>query len=139
MTSESKTPEERISSLEDGMSTVLDMLEDLSKQVKGMGPKKGGLFGGKRTKTAIKDTKTGIVYPSKAGVGKALAGKDDFADLDPGNSFVYYQMIGKSPERFVDATEAEAEKVWADGKLVAEKERAESQKRLDAEAEGAKK
>lgn len=133
-----KTPEQRIEALEEATGTVLDMLEALTKKVnevdKKAVKKSSGLFGGKRKKTAIKDTKTGIVYPSKARLGKLLAGTEDFKDLDSGNNFVYYQIIAKAPERFVDASDEEAEKCWAAEKVEAERERAEAQKKLDAEA-----
>ena len=129
-----KSPEERIQALEEAISTILDMLESLTKKVsevdKKAVKKSAGLFGGKRKKTAIKDTKTGTIYASKAQLGKKLA--SEFS-LDPGNNFVYYQIIAKAPERFVDASDEEAEKTWADEKVQVEKERAEAQKKLDEE------
>ena len=136
-----KTPEERIAALEEAIGTMLDMLEEITKKVaevdKKAVKKSTGLFGGKRKKTAIKDTKTGIIYPSKARLGKELAGKEDFAGLDPGNNFVYYQIIAKAPDRFIDATDEEAEKAWASEKAEAEKARAAAQVKLDAEAKAA--
>ncbi len=137
MAEPTKTIEERMSALEDATGTILDMLEGLTKKVtevdKATVKKTKGLFGGKRTKTAIKDTKTGTIYPSKARMGKELAGKDDFKDLDPGNNFVYYQIIGKAPDRFVDASDEEAEKVWEAEKARIAKEVEEANKRLQAE------
>ena len=136
---EPKTTEERITSLEDGMGTILDMLEGLTKKVtevdKKAVKKSSGLFGGKRTKTAIKDTTNGKIYASKAQMGKVMA--KEFG-LDPGNNFVYYQIIAKAPERFVDASEEEATKAWEAEKAQIEKDRAEAQTKLDAE-EAAKK
>ena len=130
-----KTPEERIEALEEAMGTILDMLEALTKKVaevdKKAVKKSSGLFGGKRKKTAIRDTKTGTIFASKAQLGKKLAGE---FGLDPGNNFVYYQIIAKAPERFEDASEEEAEKAWTAEKAQAEKDRAEAQKKLDDEA-----
>ncbi len=134
-----KTAEERIAGLEEATGAILDMLEGLTKKIsevdKKAVKKSTGLFGGKRTKTAIKDTQTGKIYASKAQMGKSIAAE---MSLDPGNNFVYYQIVAKAPERFVDATDEEAEKAWADEKAQVEKDRAEAQKKLDAE-EAAKK
>lgn len=136
-----KTPEERLTAIEDAIVTLLDMVESQSKKIaevdKKAVKKSTGLFGGKRTKTAIKDTKTGNIYPSKARLGKELAGKGDFEGLDPGNNFVYYQIIAKAPERFVDASDEEAEKVWEAEKAQQAKEVEEANKKL-AEEEKAK-
>lgn len=129
-----KTPEERIGALEDIAGTILDMLEKLTKKVEDVDKravkKSAGLFGGKRTKTAIKDTQTGVVYASKAQMGKKLAAE---FGLDPGNNFVYYQIILKAPDRFVDASEEEAKKVWAEEEVQRAKEVEEANKRLAAE------
>lgn len=132
---EPKTVEARLDDLESAIKTMLDMLEDVTKKIaevdKKAVKKSSGLFGGKRTKTAIKDTKTGTVYASKAQMGKRVAAE---FGLDPGNNFVYYQIITKAPDRFVDAGEEESAKAWADEKVRVEKERAEAQAKLDAEA-----
>ena len=138
MNEKAKTPEERIEALEEATGTILDMLESLTKQIadvdKKTVKKSAGLFGGKRKKTAIKDTKTGIIYSSKARLGKLLAGTTDFPDLDNSNNFVYYQIIAKAPDRFEDASEEEATKVWAEEKAQQEKEVAARNKELEAEA-----
>ena len=138
---EPKTLEERVDAMEGGVTTILDLLENLTKRIEEVDKKavkkSAGLFGGKRTKTAIKDTKTGTVYPSKARLGKELAGKEGFEGIDPGNNFAYYQIIAKAPDRFVDASAEEAEKVWAEEKVRREAEVAEANKRL-AEEEAAK-
>lgn len=134
-----KTVEQRMEALEDATTTILDMVESLTKKVSDVDKravkKSTGLFGGKRTKTAIKDTATGTIYPSKARMGKELAGKGDFKDLDPGNNFVYYQIVAKAPDRFVDASEGEAEKVWAEEAKRQEAEVAERQAQMDKEEE----
>ncbi|RLG59379.1 MAG: hypothetical protein DRN95_02230 [Candidatus Hydrothermarchaeota archaeon] len=49
--------------------------------------KRPGKFGGKKTKTAVLDKETGIVYPSKTAVGKAFA---EQYGADPENTFAYY-------------------------------------------------
>lgn len=137
---QAKTPEQRLDALEEAISTLLDMVESLSKKVtevdKRAVKKSTGLFGGKRTKTAIKDTTTGTIYPSKANLGKKLAAE---FGLDPGNSFVYYQVILKAPDRFADASAEEAEKSWEAERAQREKEVAEANKRMQAEEEAKKK
>ncbi len=58
-------------------------------------PKK--ILGGKRKAVAIADLKTGEVYPSKSKAGKALAAE---FGLDPNDSFVWYKIVKKAPERY---------------------------------------
>jgi hypothetical protein len=58
-------------------------------------PKK--ILGGKRKAVAVADLKTGEVYPSKSKPGKALAAE---FGLDPSDSFVWYKVVKKAPERF---------------------------------------
>ncbi len=53
---------------------------------------------GKRTAQPVKDTKTGIVYHSKASAGMAVAPE---YDLDPKNHFVWYEILKLAPDRFV--------------------------------------
>ncbi len=138
-----KTTEERVGAIEEALGTILDMLEEQTRKIaevdKKSVKKSTGLFGGKRKKTAIKDTTTGTIYPSKARLGKELAGTADFKDIDPGNNFSYYQIIAKAPERFVDADDEEAEKVWKEEAAVREKEVEEANKRIAAEEETKKK
>jgi len=62
-------------------------------------------FGGKRGATPTKDTQTGLLYESKSAVGKALAAENE---LDPDDHYVWYELIKKFPERFVDCNEAES-------------------------------
>ena len=139
MTEPKKTIEERMDAVEEAMTTILDMLEAQAKKIaevdKKAVKKSTGLFGGKRTKTAIKDTVTGKIYPSKARLGKELAGKEGFEGIDPGNNFAYYQLISKAPERFVTASDEEAEKVWEAERIAREKEVEEANKKLAAEEE----
>ena len=138
------TPEEekRIKAIEDGITSALDMMESITVKLNEVDKKtlkkSTGLFGGKRKKTSIKDTKTGVVYASKSAVGKALYG--EIKDGDPGDRFIWYKLLTQFPERFVELDEqsAEAQKVWADEKAKIEKEVEEANKKLAAE-EAAKK
>jgi len=52
----------------------------------------------KKAAQPVKDTKTGVVYGSKAKAGMAVAAE---YDLDSKNHFVWYDVIKKDPERFV--------------------------------------
>lgn len=136
--SEEKTPEQRLEALEEGMTSVLDLVEQLTKRItevdKKAVKKSTGLFGGKRTKTAIKDKTTNKIYPSKAATGKALYGEIEGGD--PADHFMWYKLIAKFPDRFeeLDAEAPEAKKVWAEEKAQIEKEVEEAQAKLDAEA-----
>jgi len=135
----------RLEALEEVVGELIDKVEAQAKELDTLKrtavKKSSGLFGGKREKTAIKDTKTGTVYPSKASVGKALA---DEADTSPADHFAWYKLQAKFPERFVEATAEEAKKVWDEEKAKIEKEVAEANAKLEAErkaaeAKGAKK
>ncbi len=53
---------------------------------------------GKRVAQPVKDTTTGITYGSKAKAGMAVAGE---YGIDPKNHFAWYEVIKKSPDRFV--------------------------------------
>ncbi len=55
---------------------------------------------GKRTAQPQKDTKTGIVYTSKAKAGMAVAAE---YGLDSTETFIWYEVIKKDPKRFVNA------------------------------------
>ena len=128
------TPEERIKALEDVVAQVIDKLEEQAKELESVKKttvkKSAGLFGGKRERTAIKDITTGKIYPSKASVGKSLAGE---AGADPLDHFAWYKLMAKFPDRFVSATDEEAKAVWkAEADRVA-KEVEESNQRLQAE------
>lgn len=45
----------------------------------------------------VRDTKTGIDYPSKAKAGMAVAAE---YGLDPSNTYIWYEIIRKDPTRF---------------------------------------
>ena len=55
---------------------------------------------GRRTAQPQKDTKTGTTYASKAKAGMAVAAE---YNLDPTETFVWYQVIKTDPKRFVPA------------------------------------
>lgn len=54
-----------------------------------------------------KDTKTGIVYRSKASAGMAVAAE---YGLDATETFIWYQVIKADPDRFAPATQTEYER-----------------------------
>ena len=56
-------------------------------------------FGGRRKAVKVKDTHTGKVYDSKSKAGKAVAAE---YGLDPEDSLVWYKVVKKAPERFVE-------------------------------------
>lgn len=137
MTNNEKEPKKeksRMDILEETVTRLIDLVEGMAKKVdeleKTTGKKKGGLFGGKRERMAIKDTTTGAIYPSKASCAKAVAAS---VGEDPGDSFAWYKIIAKEPERFVEASEEERVKVEAELEAEREKERQEAQARLDTE------
>jgi len=127
-------PKTKLDALEETVVKMIDMLEELAKRIekveKTAVKKSTGLFGGKRTRTAIKDTKTGAIYVSKAAVGKNLAGE---FNLDPLDHFAWYKITALEPDRFVEAGEEEAQKVWKEEEEKRAKEVEESNKRLAAE------
>ncbi len=55
---------------------------------------------GRRAAQPQKDTKTGIEYTSKAKAGMAVAAE---YNLDPTETFIWYEVIKKDPKRFVPA------------------------------------
>ena len=61
---------------------------------------------GRQAAQPVKDTKTGVVYKSKASAGMAVASE---YGLDSKNHFIWYEVIKKDPKRFVAASQAEAE------------------------------
>ncbi len=130
-----KTPQKsKMDILEETITELIDMVGKVSERVavleKTTG-KKSGLFGGKRKRTAIRDTKTGKIYVSKASCAKNVAAE---FGLDPLDSFAWYKIQAQSPDRFVDATEEERAKAEAEDAERLEKIRLEGQARLDAEA-----
>ncbi len=129
------TPEKRLESLEDALSEMVDLLQDLNSRMEALEKntvkKKSGLFGGKTKPRAIKDSKTGIVYTSLTALGKACAheiGVDPLAD-----KFVFYKLDKAFPDRFVEPTEAEATAAKAKQEEEAAKFRAEQDAKLAAE------
>jgi hypothetical protein len=133
------TLDERLTAFETVMMEIIDKVEALTKKVetvqKTAVTKPKGLFGGKRTPVPTKDLKTGVVYPSKAAVGKAFAAE---AGADPLESTAYYVVIAKlkmpdGKDRFVDASTEEGAAAIAkrDAERAAEVE--ESNKKLAAE------
>lgn len=127
----------RVEVLEDTVLQLIDKLADLEKGIskieKTAVKKSTGLFGDKREKTATKDTTTGIVYVSKAAVGRALYGEIEGGNKD--DHFAWYKLRAKFPERFVelDKDSAEAQKVWVAEKARQEAEVEEANKKLEAE------
>jgi len=133
-------PKSKVDILEETVLKLIDTIEVLAKKVDSLEKtsvkKKSGLFGGKRERTAIKDTKTGTIYVSKAAVGKALAGE---FNLDPLDHFVWYKITAQEPERFVEASAEEAQKVWKEEEERIAKEVEEANKAPVAEAAKPKK
>jgi len=122
---------------------LIDTVEDLAKKVDGLEKtavkKTTQRFGAEHGRKAVKDTKTGTIYPSKFAAGKALAAE---FELDPYDTKVYYQIVKKDPERLVEASEEEAATAWtkADAELAAEVEAANAAAAAEAakEPKGAK-
>lgn len=121
------TLEEVVFELADAVKALKDQMEKLEKSsIK----KSSGLFGGKREKTAIKDTKTGKVYVSKSAVGKVLAAE---ADTTAEDHFAWYKLQAKFPDRFVDASAEEKAKADTIEKAKLAREIEEANKKLQAE------
>lgn len=139
MTGEPAKVKEEPKGVEEVVLTLIDTVEALSKKVDALEKtsvkKSAGLFGGKREKTAIKDTKTGTIYPSKAAVGKHLA--TEFGTVITDN-FAWYKITAQAPDRFVPATEEEAKKAWEEQEAQLQKAVDEQNKKI-AEEEAAKK
>lgn len=111
-----RTSEERIEAVEGVVFELIDRVEKLTKEYEGFKKqavtKPKGLFGGKRTPSPTKDLKTGVIYPSKAAVGKGLAAE---AGADPLDTMAYYTVLkvlkmADGSDRFVDASEEEGKK-----------------------------
>lgn len=65
----------------------------------------------KREQLIMKDTKTGLLYPSKVSIGKFFARE---YDLNPYDKFVWYRICSQAPGRFVQATPEEAKQFVKD-------------------------
>lgn len=132
-------PKTKIDALEETVLKLIDMMEDVTKRMdkleKTAVKKSTGLFGGKRERTAIKDTKTGVIYPSKAAVGKALA--DEFG-LDALDHFAWYKIQSAAPDRFVEASDEEAKEAWKKVEDELAKKVAADNARIQAEQAGKK-
>jgi len=100
----------RLQLLEEQVDLLLVDMKDVKARVANV-PKRG-LFGGKRARTPVKDTKTGMVYLSKSHCGQQLC---EEANTDPTDHFAFYKLQNAFPDRFVEATEEEAkaaEEFW---------------------------
>jgi len=91
-----RTANEIAATLAAGKVTVLSAPDVKEKAVEA-GKKKARV---KKAAQPQKDTKTGVVYGSKAKAGMAVAAE---YDLDPLNHFIWYEVIKKDPTRFVAA------------------------------------
>lgn len=89
-----------------------DMYPEASKS----GGRKVGLFGGKRLRTPIRDTKTGVIYRSKYQTGKALATE---AGANPTDRFAWYKLVSRFPGRFVEVTPEKSDVVYKSAKTKA--------------------
>ena len=111
------TLSERVTNLEDVLTELLDKFEEQAKAVETLKKttvsKPKGKFGGNRTRTPIKDLKTGKLYVSKAQAGKVFASE---VGMEPSNTFAWYtvekqiRMDDNSP-RFVMASPEESAKI----------------------------
>lgn len=130
--------DKRIANLEDAIGKLIDIVSQQGKvveTVKAGTTTKKRLFGEHSSRVAILDTKTGITYPSKAAVTKALG--LEFG-VDPGDHFGCYKIFAKAPGRFTELAGDAAQKAWdtadsankaivdaANAKITAEKKAAE--------------
>jgi hypothetical protein len=139
--------EGRIVQVENAVLTMLDKVEELVNQIADV-KKSGGekkttqRAGADHSRKAVKDTKTGKIYPSKFATGKAVISeerpKDEKGELDPLNTWAWYRLTKLYPDRFVEATEEEAKATWA--KVDAEQQaEVEAANKRQAEEEAAKK
>lgn len=132
-------PKSKVEILEETVLGLIDTVEELAKKMDALEKtalkKTTQRFGAEHGRKAVKDTKTGTIYPSKFAAGKALA--TEF-ELDPFDTKVYYQIVKKDPARLVDASDEEAEKAWAkaDAELAAEVEAANAAAAKEAKGGG---
>ena len=135
---ETKTDIQRIEALEEATGALLDLVEGLTKGLATVASsavtKPKGLFGGKRTKTAILDTKTKVVHASKSALGKAIY--EEIENGDPADRFIWYKLLTKFPERFTELADDDPKAVacWEAEKAATVAAQAEAQTRLDKEA-----
>ncbi len=126
----------RIEILEEVVYTLVDKLEEIANRLgqleKTAIKKSTQRFGADHKPKAVKDTKTGKVYPSLFAAGKGLAAE---YGLDPLDTKVYYQIIKKEPERLkvLEATDPEGIAVQAAAKAELEEKVQEANKAAAAE------
>jgi len=124
----------RLDAQDKTIGELIDVVQGLGDRVEKLEKtavkKKAGLFGGKRERTAIKDTTTGKLYISKAAVGKALA---EEAGTTPDDHFAWYKLLAKFPDRFVEASPEEKAKIEAEVAAAMEKEIADANAKIAAE------
>lgn len=137
---DTRTTEQKLESLSGVVLELLEQVEGIAKElatVKKTAVTKPGLFGGKREPTPLKDLKTGVIYASKASVGKTFAtevGADPLTD-----TFAFYKVdkalrMDDGSPRFVPASPEEGKAARDAAKAKVEKEVAEANARLEAEA-----
>ncbi len=135
------TIENRVEALEEVVNELIDKIEEVVKgyealKKSGVGKPKGK-FGGKRGRVPTKDLQTGVIYISKAAVGKEFAAE---VGMSPADTFAWYTVEktlklkdGTSP-RFVEAGEEEGAKAVAEYEAQLAKEVAKANAKLEAEA-----
>ena len=115
MTKRVEKLEEMVLSLDNDVTFLKTQVAELQEKITNP-PKKnnpGGnnkrtLFGGKRTKTRVRDKETGIIYNSKSEVGRKMA---ELVNGDPEDTFVWYKILQKHPGRFEEVSEEVSESV----------------------------
>lgn len=108
----------RIEVLEEVVKALIDKLETLStsldKLSKTAVKKSAQRFGAEHTRKAVKDTKTGKVYPSMYAAGKVVG--LDYRDkgVDPDSTAAFYQIKKVDPDRLeiLAADSPEAIEIW---------------------------
>jgi len=134
-----RTADQRFEAIEGVVIELIDRVEKLTKEYEGFKKqavtKPKGLFGGKRTPSPTKDLKTGVVYASKAAVGKALAAE---AGANPLDTMAYYTVLKvlKMPDgsdRFVNASEDEGKAAREEYQKTVQAEVDATNARLEAE------
>ena len=134
-------PKSRIEVLEEALVDLVDKVEKLANEVASLQKtavkKSTQRLGSDHSRKAVKDTKTGKVYPSKFAAGKDIASSEDLEDskgkIDPLDNFAYYRIDKLFPGRLVEATEEEAKEAWAKADAELQKAVEEANKRLQAE------
>lgn len=127
-------PKSRIEILEEVVTELVGKMEELAGALgtlqKTAMKKSTQRFGADHSRKAIRDTKTGKVYPSMFSAGKALA--TDYG-LDPADTKVYYQIIKKDPTRLAPASEEEATGAWTEADAQLQRVVDEANRKMQAE------